>query len=409
MAVLFDANFYRAANRDLASLNDVQALSHFQTYGLSEGRAFSPFVDLNFYRASNSDLANLGFSNRQLFDHLQNYGVKEGRTFSPLVDLNFYRAYNTDLMQVLNNNEQLFEHLRNWGVQEGRRFSTFVDLNYYRASNNDLATQFNNRQLFEHLANYGVAEGRRFSVSFDSNYYRSVNSDLASLSNSQLLDHFERYGLSEGRASSLYFNARSYLDYNSDLKALGFNQQQAQQHFEIYGYREGRFGSPVLAPVLFNIPKKPTIDPGNTLTSAFNIGMLIDSYSVQDFVGNSDSNDYYRFTLARDSNFNLSLGGLNANADVKLIQDKNNNGVVDYDETIAGSYASGTNPDSISRALTTGTYYIQVYPVGAATNYILNLSAIPTTTPTDPGNSLSTALDLGILNNSRPFSSFAGR
>ncbi len=37
---LFDVNFYRAANPDLASLDDAQALSHFQTYGLNEGRAF---------------------------------------------------------------------------------------------------------------------------------------------------------------------------------------------------------------------------------------------------------------------------------------------------------------------------------------------------------------------------------
>ena len=56
---LFDANFYRAANSDLAGLNDADALSHFQNNGLTEGRAFSPFANLNFYRSSNSDLASL--------------------------------------------------------------------------------------------------------------------------------------------------------------------------------------------------------------------------------------------------------------------------------------------------------------------------------------------------------------
>ena len=66
MAVnLFDANFYRAANPDLAGFSDAQALSHFQNYGLSEGRAFSPFVNLNFYRSSNADLACL--NNQQAF------------------------------------------------------------------------------------------------------------------------------------------------------------------------------------------------------------------------------------------------------------------------------------------------------------------------------------------------------
>ena len=87
MVVLFDANFYRAANADLASLDNAQALSHFQNYGLSEGRAFSPFVNLNFYRSSNADVA--GFNNQQAFNHLQNSGVVEGRRFSPFVDLSF--------------------------------------------------------------------------------------------------------------------------------------------------------------------------------------------------------------------------------------------------------------------------------------------------------------------------------
>jgi hypothetical protein len=65
----------------LRGLNDAQALSHFQQFGLNEGRKFSPFVDINFYHASNSDLAS--FSNKEAFEHLQNYGVAEGRKFSP--------------------------------------------------------------------------------------------------------------------------------------------------------------------------------------------------------------------------------------------------------------------------------------------------------------------------------------
>ena len=84
---LFNANFYRAANPDLAAAGlttDGQLLSHLQTSGLDEGRAFSPFVNLNFYRSSNPDLATVGLNtNRQLYDHLQNSGVAEGRRFSP--------------------------------------------------------------------------------------------------------------------------------------------------------------------------------------------------------------------------------------------------------------------------------------------------------------------------------------
>jgi len=103
---VFDANFYRAANSDLAGLNDAQALSHFQAYGLNEGRSFSPLINLSFYRASSSDLANL--NNSQLLNHLENYGVAEGRSFSPIVDLNYYRAKYSELASF--NNEQLFNY-----------------------------------------------------------------------------------------------------------------------------------------------------------------------------------------------------------------------------------------------------------------------------------------------------------
>ncbi len=445
---LFDANFYRVANRDLASFNDAQALSHFQTYGLSEGRAFSPFVDLNFYRASNSDLGS--FDNRQLFDHLQNYGIAEGRRFSPLVNLNFYRAYNSDLASFNNeqlfdhlhkyalsegrrfsplvdlnfyrtynsdlasfNNEQLFDHLLNYGETEGRRFSPFIDLNIYRVANPDLsAKRFDNKQLLEHLISYGIGEGRRYSVSFDSNYYRNANPDLASLNNSQLLQHFGRYGLAEGRASSESFNVQFYLNYNTDLKAA-FDYQQAQQHFEIYGFREGRTGAP---------PREilPT-EPDNTLNTAFNLGILNRQSSIKGFVGANDRDDYMAFTLATTSEFNLNLSSDRAYADI--IFDANGNGQYDTyttiapngafvtsEEDVASTYTiSGSQP--ISKTLGAGTYYIHVYTDASASdsNYTLNLSASPTpsTLPTDPGDSLNTAYDLdltsGTSNVSREF------
>jgi hypothetical protein len=99
---LFDANFYRAANTDLGAgglTTDTQLLSHFQNYGLNEGRLFSPFANLNFYRSSNPDLAAAGLTKQQLFNHLENYGVAEGRRFSPFADINFYLNANPDVNQ----------------------------------------------------------------------------------------------------------------------------------------------------------------------------------------------------------------------------------------------------------------------------------------------------------------------
>lgn len=236
---LFDANFYRTANPDLAGLDDAQALSHFQTYGLNEGRAFSPFTDLNFYRSNNPDLAS--FNNQQLYEHLQNYGVAEGRRFSQFVDLNFYRASYSDLAGL--NNSQALEHLKIYGLNEGRQFSQFFNINYYRANNPDLvAAGLNGSQLLEHFQIYGLSEGRQFSEPLDINYYRSVNFDLAAagLNNQQLYDHFQLYGLGEGRASSPFFNVSYYLANNFDLRALSFNNFQAYDHFVLFGSQEER-------------------------------------------------------------------------------------------------------------------------------------------------------------------------
>lgn len=443
MAVnLFDANYYRAANADLANFNDQQAASHFQTYGLNEGRAFSPLVNLNVYRSSNSDLAS--FNNKQAFDHLQQYGVAEGRRFSEFADLNIYRASNSDLASFNNeqvfghlqnygiaegrrfsqlydvnfyrnangdlgglNNRQVFNHLQQYGINEGRRFSQFVDLNLYKAANNDLsAAGLNNRQLLNHLASYGVAEGRRFSVSFDSGFYRNTHSDLAAakLNNTQLLEHFERYGLNEGRASSESFNVSYYLANNPDLKAAKFSFSQAQQHFELYGFQEGRKGAPS------GNSSVPT-DPGTTLGSATNLGILNGDRNVTQSVGGSDPDDYYRFTLARTSNLKLSLSGLTSDANIKLIYDSNANGQVDNSDNLREANGTLNANASITSALAAGSYFVRVNAnTQADTNYNLSLSATPTspTTPRDPGNTLNAALDIGVVSDKREFKDFIG-
>ncbi len=361
---LFDTNFYRAVNTDLAGFSDAQALSHFQNYGLNEGRRFSALVDLSFYRASNSDLAN--FSNRQAYEHLQNYGVLEGRRFSPFVDLNFYKVGNSDLANF--GNEQILGHLQNYGVSEGRRFSPFVDLNFYRAANGDLAN-FSYNQALQHLEINGVSEGRRFSVAFDTNYYRTVNPDLisAGLNNRQLYEHFQLNGLSEGRASSQSFNVRVYLTNNSDLQAARFNYQQAYNHFLLNGQQEGRAGSDYA---------------GNTTSTARQIGTLTNSATFFDYVDYLDTNDYYQFNLSNVTNFNLSLNGLGGNADVQLLDGSSN--------LIQSSTNISTTAESITRTLNAGTYYIRVYPYGAANTYY-NLSVSSISAQIDPGNTLGTA------------------
>jgi len=434
---LFDANFYRAANADLASFNDAQALSHFQNFGLNEGRRFNALVDLGVYRASNSDLGSLNnqqlyehlsnygvaegrkyssffdlgfyranngdlasFNNEQLFQHADSFGINEGRRFSPFVDLNFYQSFNSDLGGL--NNEQLFNHLQIYGINEGRHFSPFVDLNLYRAANADLAAAgFNNNQLFEHLTNSGIAEGRRFSVSFDSSYYSNVdvNSDLAAagLNSFQLFDHFQNFGLAEGRASSQSFNVTYYLGNNADLTGAGFNNVAALRHFEGVGFREGR-----VAAALTSLENTRN---DNTLGTAPNLDVL--SYNrtfSNQSVGTSDTNDFYRFLVADRSNLNISLSDVTSNAVVELIQDSNNNGEVDDGEVLfRRAAASGSNTAFQTGTLAGGTYFVRVAPDSGTSNttYSVSMSAnlVPPAIPRVPGTSPDNPFNIGTLSN----------
>jgi Bacterial pre-peptidase C-terminal domain len=442
---LFDVNFYRAANPFLAGFDDVQAKSHFESFGLNQGLRFSALVDLNYYRASNIDLA--GLDNRQTYEHLTNLGVAQGRKFSPFFDLDFYRSQYSDLIRL--NNEQLFEHLRIFGISEGRqfspfvnldfyknanstlaglnykqalehlelfgfnqglRFSPFVDLNIYQIANPDLKVKgLSNKGLFENLVNYGAIEGRRYSISFDASYYRNQNSDLpVGLNNVQLLQHFQNSGLSKGFASSESFAVLSYLAINSDLKAANFNNQQALEHFETLGFQENRIAAPA------NSIVAPADRNDNTLDKAFNFGFLNGNRSFNNqLVGTNDPDDYYRFALGKTSNLNISLTGLNAKAKLELIYDANGNGKYDTGERLYESFEVQNSNVSITPTLGAGTYFIRAYPVSEKDNinYNLEISASPllATTPRDPGIDYSSAVDIGTVNEtSRAFTDFVG-
>ena len=135
-------------------------------------------------------------------------------------------------------------------------------------------------------------------------------------------------------------------------------------------------------------------DSGNSLSTARNVvGVENGSINLTDFVGLGDSSDFYRFDIKTKSNFNLRLDGLRADADVKLIQDRNRNGVVDSGELVRSSINVGTTPDVINVAnLNPGTYYVQVSSYSGSTNYNLNLSA--TSVPVVP----DIITDIGAFN-----------
>ncbi|MFB2877250.1 protein kinase domain-containing protein [Floridanema aerugineum] len=152
-----------------------------------------------------------------------------------------------------------------------------------------------------------------------------------------------------------------------------------------------------------------TVDPGNTLSKALDIGTLKDNRTYNDFVGSVDLDDYYRFNLDTTSNFQLSLSGLSEYTYVQLILDRNGNEQLERDEVLyANSSSSSTG---INRPLGAGTYFIRVFPSDRNNNtkYTLEVSTTPVqTNSVDPGNTLGKALNIGNLKETRTYNDFVG-
>jgi hypothetical protein len=130
-------------------------------------------------------------------------------------------------------------------------------------------------------------------------------------------------------------------------------------------------------------------DPSNVLATEVNVGALSGTRSFTGAVGSTDTSNLYRFSLASASNFSLSMTGLTSDADVRIIRDGNNNGLVDAGEQVAISQNWSTNAESITLSnLTAGSYLAQVYQYNGNTNYSLNMTANAIVPPViNPGGS----------------------
>ena len=156
----------------------------------------------------------------------------------------------------------------------------------------------------------------------------------------------------------------------------------------------------------------PQGEPGSNIATALDLGAIPNQLNYSQFVGKDDPNDFYRFTLQNNSDFSLVLGAVSNETKVDLIKDFNNNNQVNSGDgdILDYSYGRSSSNGEINRALEAGTYYIQVSN-NSGTNYDLRLEVAskPATTPSNPGNTLNTALDLGSLSSSINFTDFVGK
>lgn len=155
----------------------------------------------------------------------------------------------------------------------------------------------------------------------------------------------------------------------------------------------------------------PPDGAGNSTMEAADLGLLTGNLQLSDFIGQVDPEDYYRFNLSAITDLDINVAGLQQ-GDLSLIlgRDDNNDGAIDFDETIALSDAESNEPEVLNiTGLEAGTYYIWLSRNSGNTDYNLSLSATPATIPPDlAGNSLNTAFDIGSLTGASNFSDFVG-
>ncbi len=126
-----------------------------------------------------------------------------------------------------------------------------------------------------------------------------------------------------------------------------------------------------------------------------------------DTVSSLEANDLYSFDFKGRSSFDLTLDGLSADADVKLLRDNNGNGKFEKDEIIAYSNNAGKLAESIHTDLAKGTYYIEVYPYGnIQTDYRLTVSSVPFDSA---GNTSKDAREVAVDSQTKSISDWVGK
>ncbi|WP_071515680.1 S8 family serine peptidase [Geitlerinema sp. PCC 9228] len=127
-------------------------------------------------------------------------------------------------------------------------------------------------------------------------------------------------------------------------------------------------------------------EPGNTPADARNLGNLTGTQVQSDFVGNSDRDDFYRFTLDNPKDITLELNGMSADADLGLLRSPDENSRLPSADFIDISVEPFNNPEQITyKGLQPGTYLVQVHQFQGNTPYNLTLSAQPTQTAFNSG------------------------
>nr|WP_280176356.1 Ig-like domain-containing protein [Methylorubrum populi] len=226
-----DDVFYYANNLDVWRAQ-VDADTHYETYGWKEGRDPNAYFHTREYLAENPDVAAADINP---LEHYVTYGEREGRSPSPNFSAEAYLHRNSDVAaQGIN----ALAHYLTYGQEEGRsvfagesegpgRLIGDFDADFYLARYADVAAAVPTGRdagsfAFEHYLKYGASELRNPNAVFDTAYYLEQNPGVAASGTNPLL-HYQEFGWREGANPSASFDTNGYLASHPEVVAAGID------------------------------------------------------------------------------------------------------------------------------------------------------------------------------------------
>ncbi len=286
------------------------------------------------------------------------------------------RALNDELHYIINPTaDDTFAGAYNLGNLNGKTAGRFSDISAsdqidYTRFHLDQTSSFN-LLLKGAVGNVAVdllnASGTTIASSDDGKWFRLVQG----IATTQNFDtHDVALNLSSLAAGDYY------------LKVSPFWSQQGSGKGPL-----GRYYPPTTVPTGYDLTVSTEI-VSNLLPTEVDLGTLSGVRLLKGSLDANNTSETYRVTVGA-GNLHITLSGMNANADVRLIRDVNNDGIINENEAFAisrqgydltdGIY-NAVRPvtDGIYNAVRGGTYFIQVSQgeggYGAAINYNLGVS-----------------------------------
>ncbi|MEL6496230.1 MAG: peptidase, partial [Cyanobacteria bacterium J06623_7] len=89
-------------------------------------------------------------------------------------------------------------------------------------------------------------------------------------------------------------------------------------------------------------------------------------------ISTRNTSDMYALSVLPNESYDITLRGLTSDADLRVIEDENQNGLVDPGEIYARSTRGGSRSDSVTID-DQGDYFVEVYRFSGSTDYTLQI------------------------------------